>query len=76
MKLERIDGKLLLCIAPQTTITFQESWVEQLRPLPYDQFGEYLRTNIYPALSDHEKKLWFQSNISNIDLQTAINELK
>ena len=76
MKLERIDGVLMLCIAPETYISFRWSWVEQLRSLPYDQFGEYIRTYIYPALSDLERKLWNKATISNRNLHNAVQAFK
>jgi hypothetical protein len=53
-------------------ITFREEWIKQLRILPYEQFGEFIRTNIYPALNDSDKKIWNSSTISNRDLQTAV----
>ena len=76
MKLERIDGVLMLFISPDSYISFLDSWVEQLRSLPYDQFGEYIRTNIYPALSEKERRLWNKSTISNRVLHAAIGEFK
>jgi len=62
----------MLHITPELHISFHDEWVEQLRALPYDQFGEFIRSTIYPALSDKERKLWNKATISNRDLQAAV----
>jgi len=62
----------MLRITPELSIPFQYEWVEQLRALPYDQFGEFIRSTIYPALSGKERKLWNKATISNRDLQAAV----
>lgn len=72
MRLERIHGVLMLHITPELYISFHDEWVVQLRALPYDQFGEFIRSTIYPALSDKERKLWNKATISNRDLQAAV----
>lgn len=72
MRLERIQGVLMLHITPELYISFHDEWVEALRALPYDQFGEFIRSTIYPALSDKERKLWYKATISNRDLQAAV----
>lgn len=72
MRLERIQGVLMLHITPELSISFHDEWVEALRALPYEQFGEFIRSTIYPALSDKERKLWNKATISNRDLQAAV----
>lgn len=72
MKFDRIQGVLFLEINSDCLITFKDEWVEKLRSLPYDQFGEFIRSTIYPAFNDKEKKIWNKVTISNIDLQAAI----
>jgi hypothetical protein len=72
LNLERIHDVLYLCIAPESYITFREEWVEQLRALPYGEFGAFMRDTIYPALSDQERKAWRRSQINNRDLQAAV----
>ena len=72
MKIDRIQNVLFLIINIDCVITFREEWIMQLRALPYDQFGEFIRTNIYPALNDTDRKIWNSSTISNRDLQAAV----
>jgi len=72
LKLERINDVLMLHIAPELFISFRYEWVEQLRALPYEEFGNFIRDVIYPALSDKERQAWHQSQISNRDLQSAV----
>ena len=74
MILERTQDGLMLRITPELSITFQDEWVEQLRARPYDRYGEFIRSTIYPALSDHDRKIWNKTTISNLDLQVAIQE--
>jgi hypothetical protein len=62
----------MLHITPELSISFHDEWVEALRALPYEQFGEFIRSTIYPALSDKERKLWNKATISNRDLQAAV----
>jgi hypothetical protein len=72
VKLDRIQDELFLTINADFKITFKTEWVEKLLPLPYDQYGEYIRSNIYPALTDKEKIIWNSTTISNLELQTAL----
>ena len=72
MRLERIQGVLMLHITPELYISFHDEWAEALRALPYDQFGEFIRSTIYPALSDKERKLWNKATINNRALQAAV----
>lgn len=72
MKIDRIQNVPFLMINIDCMITFREEWITQLRTLPYDQFGDFIRTNIYPALTDTDKKVWNSSTISNRDLQAAV----
>jgi hypothetical protein len=71
LKLERIKGVLTLDIGG-SSVSFREEWVEQLRALPYEEFGAFMRDTIYPALSDQDRQAWHRSQISNRDLHTAI----
>jgi len=72
LKLERIRDVIMLHITPEHCITFREEWIEQLRALPYDQFGEFIRSTVYPALSDNDRKLWNKVTINNRDLHAAV----
>ena len=76
LKLERLKDGLRLEIAEGIGISFQYEWVEQLRDLPYDQYGDFVRGTIYPALTDSEKKIWNKSTISNKKLFGAIQALQ
>jgi hypothetical protein len=75
LKLERVNNVLMLEISADRRVSFRQEWVEQHRALPYDQFGEFIRDTVYPALSAQERKLWNGSKISNRDLQIAIWDL-
>jgi hypothetical protein len=72
VKIDRIKDVPVLIITIDCMITFKEEWIKQLRVLPYDKFGEFIRTNIYPALNDTDRKIWNSSTISNRDLQAAV----
>ena len=72
MKLERINGVLMLYIGDGLCVPFREEWVEQLRALPYEQYGDFLKDTIYPALTEEERKLWHKSQISNRALHAAL----
>ena len=74
MKLERVEGVLMLRLSPESYISFHETWVEQLRALPYEQYGNFIRKNVYPALSLGERSLWNKSTINNLDLQKAMED--
>jgi hypothetical protein len=68
----RTNGVLTLDIGNGHCVYFREEWIEQLRSLPYEEFGVIMRDTIYPALPDQEQKVWNRSQISNRDLQSAI----
>ena len=72
MRLERIRDMLVLHIAAGKSIAFRKEWVEQLRALPYEQYGDFLKDTIYPALTEEERKLWHKSQISNRALHAAL----
>ncbi len=72
MKLERILNILVLHLAPESSIVFREDWIEQLRALSLDDYGNFMRDTIYPALSDLDQRIWRKTSISNLDLQAAI----
>jgi len=74
VQLKRLSGTLMLCLDPDIYISFRESWIETLRKLQYDKYGEYIRREIYPILTEGDRKLWNKSTISNKDLQEAIEE--
>ena len=40
MKLSKINGTLMLLIPPDTYISFRESWINDLKTLPYEKFGD------------------------------------
>ena len=73
MILERTNGSITLVIG-DSSVAFRPEWVEELRALPYEQFGTFLKSTLYPALSEEEKKIWNRSQISNVDLQAALKE--
>lgn len=72
MLLDRFQGELFLSINSDFKITFKLEWVEKLLSLPYDQFGEFIRANIYPSLTDKERIIWNSTTISNLELKTAL----
>lgn len=72
MNLERILNVLVLHIDDKKSIVFREEWVEQLRALPCDDYGTFMRDTIYPALSVEDRNIWHRTTISNLDLQVAI----
>jgi hypothetical protein len=72
MKLERLNNALTLDLGEGKTVAFRDEWIVQLRALAYDKYGEYIRTTIYPALSDDERKLWNRTTVNNLDLQAAL----
>jgi hypothetical protein len=76
LKLERFINGIKLQIGEGSSISFQKEWAEQLRALPYEEFGSFMRDTIYPALSEEERKTWNSTKISNKDLQLAIEDFK
>lgn len=74
MQLKRLNGVLMLCIDPDVSISFRESWIENLSKLSYEKYGDYIKSEIYPILSDGDRKIWNKSTISNKGLQEAIVE--
>lgn len=74
MKLKRVDGIFILELGGGFCISFKKTWIDQLKTLPYDTYGEFIRANIYPVLSLEEKKIWNKNTISNRDLQTVVLE--
>ena len=72
LNLDRINSELILFITPKAGISFREEWVEQLRAIPYEEYGVFMRDTIYPALSVQDRKVWHRSQISNQDLFCAI----
>ena len=75
MQLRRVENKLLLHISDDCIIEFKAEWATFLRSVPIDQYGEFLKDVIYPALSKEEQKLWNNVQISNPQLHTAIQTL-
>jgi len=72
LRIERIQDVITLHISDESCVSLRKEWVEQLRTLPYEEFGEFIRTSIYPALNDNERKIWNKATISNRDLQSAV----
>ena len=72
MRLERIRDMLALHIGPKASISFRQEWVEKLRALPYEQYGDFLKDTIYPALTEEERKLWHKLQFSNRALYEAL----
>ena len=71
MKLERASGGLFLKLG-DNSIYFDKAWIEQMRVIPFENIGDYVRKTIYPSLSDEEKKIWFKAQISNKELLQVI----
>lgn len=74
MRLIQKDKDVLLEISENCEISFQKEWIIHLRTLPYEQYGDYIKSTIYPALSEKDKMIWIRSTISNRDLLQAVNE--
>ena len=72
MQLKRIQNKLSLQITHDSFVAFKNEWIEQLRALPYEQYGDFLKDTIYPALTEEERKLWRKAQISNRTLHSAL----
>ena len=72
MKLCKKNGSLMLLIPPDIHISFRESWINELKALSYEKFGEYIRRNIYPFFSIQDRSFWNKSTINNKELQAAI----
>ena len=68
-----MNGTLMLLIPPDTYISFRETWISDLKSLPYEKFGEYIRRNIYPFFTDLDRSFWNRSTINNKEFQTAID---
>jgi hypothetical protein len=63
---------LVLHISDKISVSFRNEWVEQLKALPYEQYGDFLKDTIYPALTEEERKLWREAQISNRALHEAL----
>jgi hypothetical protein len=74
MKLMLKETDLLLEIRENCEISFQREWVMHLSTLPYEQYGDYIKSTIYPALSEKDRMTWIRSTISNRDLLLAVQE--
>jgi hypothetical protein len=72
LKLVRVNGEITLNLEDGSCISFKKVWIDELMLLPYDHYGDYIRSNIYPALSVEEKKIWNKATVNNRDLQAAI----
>ena len=72
MTLTRTENAFTLHLTPELTIDFQESWVDYLRLLPFDSYGDYIRSTIYPGLSDTDKRTWNKTTVSNKKLFEAV----
>jgi hypothetical protein len=72
----RVGDVLVLRISEERYITFLDEWVERLRTLPYDQYGDVIRSTVYPALSETDRRIWNRSTISNRDLHNAIQAFR
>jgi hypothetical protein len=72
LKLERVNGEIILTLGDGSFILFKKIWIVELMSLPYDRYCDFIRSNIYPAFSDEEKKNWNKATVSNRDLQAAV----
>ena len=76
MIFERISNSIFLKLTEEFRIPFSEEWINHLRSLPYDRFGEFLRGTIYKVLSPQQRKMWNKTRISNTDLMKALEEFE
>ncbi len=76
VRFEEAGGVLLLKITDDMVVRFQREWIEGLRDLPIDRYGEYLRGNVYPHLTSEDQKTWCKASISNRDLEAAVKEFR
>ena len=78
MKLNRIDGlqMLKLDLGNGHNVTFLKEWFENLRNLPVDEYGSFMRNIIYPELPARDRRSWDRSRISSRDLHAAIQGFK
>jgi len=74
VKIVRNNDVIQLELGNEEVIVIKREWIDNLKPLPYDKFGDYIKSNIYPALSDKERMIWNRATISNVELQTALQE--
>jgi hypothetical protein len=72
LRLERIRDMLVLHISDRISVSFRNEWIEQLKALPYEQYGDFLKDTIYPALTEEERKLWHKLQFSNRALYEAL----
>jgi hypothetical protein len=68
MKLIFKNTDLLLEISENCEISFHREWIMHLRNLPYELYGDYIKSTIYPALSEKDKMTWIRVTISNREL--------
>ena len=76
MLFERTKGSLYLKLTEDFRISFSEEWINHLRSLPFDRFGEFMRGTIYKVLSPQERKMWNKTRISNTELMKALQEFE
>lgn len=57
-------------------VNFHQEWVKTLRDLPIDEYGAFMRDTIYPALLAPDRRSWQRTQISNLDLQAAVQAFK
>lgn len=74
MKIVRNNDLIQLELGNEEIIVIKRDWIDNLKSLPYDKFGDYIKSNIYPALTDKERKIWNRATISNVELQTALQD--
>ena len=72
MTLTRTENAFILHLTPELTIDFQEAWVDYLRLIPFEEYCIYVRSTIYPGLSDADKKTWNKVTVSNKELFEAV----
>ncbi len=61
-----------LHLSASSAITLESSWVDYLRLVPYEEYGDYIRATIYPGLSDQDRWVWNRVTVSNKELFKAV----
>ena len=61
-----------LHLSESSSITLEASWVDYLRLVTYDEYGDYIRSTIYPGLCDGDRWVWNRVTVSNRKLFKAV----
>ena len=67
------DNTYTLHLTESSAITLEASWVDYLRLVSFDGYGDYIRSTIYPGLSDTDKRTWNRVTVSNREFHEAVD---